>query len=712
MTERLRGRRPLFLAGFLAAVWLTWSAIAAFVVPAIIRQAYAGESFGFLNRVISGQASHSVEDYLGTWSRAGVASSLGLLVLCVGVFLIDLYRRPIKAWIARVLEPVLVPAANQPAWLAMLGLTCGLLGGFVQAIAVAIRTAGLPSGEFYWERMWMAPAVNAIAYGLIGLVLTLLLLPARRWLRAIEIAPLGLIGFAIYDTLRLVVSRLYPWAVALLALGLAIQITRRLVRTRATRPFLLRGAATLMTVVLVIGSGRWALEVGRERLALARLGAPAAGAPNVLLIILDTVRAQNLSVYGYDRNTTPELEALAGNGTVFDLAISSAPWTLPSHASIFTGREASDLSADFVVPLDDTYPTIAEALRANGYRTAGFVANVSYAGRQSGLARGFDHYEDQPFTLLTFLRSARLTYGLFERTMIRTGRRDRLKYKTAEQVAEGFLGWLDGPTDRPFFAFLNFFDAHDPYTPPLSFERRFSDVDDVAWFSGHLKTYSASELEQLEATYDDAIAYIDEELGRLFRTLDDRGILDNTIVIVTADHGEQLGEHAPDLAGHGKSLYLQELHVPLILSYPRQVPRGVRIGTTVGTRQLPSTIMDLAGLGSYDGFSSPSLASTWNPAQSDLEPATSFVGVNPRWQLPESNPASRGPMYSIVVDTLHLIENADSTVELYNVIQDPGELDDLADRPGLQSRLEALQALLVQDTTGNGRARMARHDGR
>ncbi len=161
---------------------------------------------------------------------------------------------------------------------------------------------------------------------------------------------------------------------------------------RRTVPLL---AGALLTIMLVtIGGRAWS-----EHRAAAALPPAPAGARNVLLIVWDTVRAGNLSLYGYERPTTPNLERLAGRGVRFDLAFSTSSWTLPAHASLFTGRWPHELGVDWKSPLRDDVPTLAEYLAAHGYDTAGFAANLDYCTRETGLARGFAHYEDFPIDL-------------------------------------------------------------------------------------------------------------------------------------------------------------------------------------------------------------------------------------------------------------------------------------------------------------------------
>ena len=229
--------------------------------------------------------------------------------------------------------------------------------------------------------------------------------------------------------LLLLVRSLHSMAAVLLALGLAkfgsdllcsaskanaIRVLRWLVGLRTTssategsvegtppelsvdrRRVLWAAAAAIGAPALGISAWNW----DEERRQLARIPEVGAGRPNVLLLVLDTVRAANLSLYGYERPTTPHLDRLAGGATCFEWAIAGAPWTLPSHAVMFTGQHAHLLNCGFETPLNQDHPTLAEMLAARGYATAGFVANTQYCARNWGVGRGFVHYEDMPYTL-------------------------------------------------------------------------------------------------------------------------------------------------------------------------------------------------------------------------------------------------------------------------------------------------------------------------
>jgi arylsulfatase A-like enzyme len=245
---------------------------------------------------------------------------------------------------------------------------------------------------------------------------------------------------------------------------------------------------------------------------------------------------------------------------------------------------------------------------------------------------------------------------------------DMLGRKTAEEVNRAFLDWLPKTSGRPFFVFLNYFDAHAPYRPPAPFDTAFSPEDYTAPSGSVMRP---ERLKETQACYDGGIAYQDAHLRALLAELRARGYLDDTIVVVTSDHGELFGEHG--LVEHGNSLYMDLLGVPLIVSSPKRVPAGLEIREGVTPRDLPATIMDLAGY-STAPFPGTSLARFWTgraPAVAAHSPvlAEAHAPPNPApWA-----PLAKGAMKSIVQGPYHYIWRADGTEELYDVDKDPKE---------------------------------------
>lgn len=417
-----------------------------------------------------------------------------------------------------------------------------------------------------------------------------------------------------------------------------------------------------------------------ELLMQDRLPIPAPESPNIIFIVLDTVRAKSLSLYGYERPTTPNLERFAQNGVIFDRAIAPAPWTLPSHATMFTGRWQHEHMADFSAPLGNFFPTIAEVFSSLGYLTAGFVANTGYCSYESGLQRGFIHYEDYALNPETILLSSSVPRRLVGDENIRayTGFHELIGRKKAEEINSHFLSWLSQVRERPFFAFLNYFDAHTPYLPPKPFDEQFGarlkrgDDRVPKW------DWTQENVQAEVNAYDGAIAYLDHELGKLIDQLNTRQILDNTLVIITSDHGEQIGER--NLFDHTNSLYIQTLRVPLVIWYPSKIPQNTRVAQAVSLRDLPRTIFNILGLEGDMAIPGNTLSQYWQNAHSSQPNIRTEIlsELSKPNVLEDWFPIARGNMKSIVNDQFHYIRMGDGSEELYNLDEDPDETNNLA----------------------------------
>jgi arylsulfatase A-like enzyme len=506
----------------------------------------------------------------------------------------------------------------------------------------------------------------------------------------------------------------------ILACGLAARLVP-LIEARA-RPFRKVVGVSLPLLfggVVALAGLRYYQVARAEPRALAQLPTARRSSPNVLLLVLDTVRADHLSLYGYGRDTSPNLIRLARRGVRFEHARAAAPWTLPSHASMFTGKLPHELQVFVHRPLDNTYPTLAEFLRDRGYITAGFVANTQFCNSWYGLGRGFIHYEDYYGNdlVVSFAETFRSTElgrrilrTAFAARNVRAG--DTHQRKDAAQINRDFLSWLsrqgEGEGERPFFAFLNYYDAHDPYITPDGFDRHFgtrptTPTEFALLQSPHVNERLASgknvtprEIALVCDAYDDCLAYLDEQLGRLFDELDRRGVLANTLVIITADHGEHLGEHK--IYGHGQSLYRPEIQVPLLIAAPTGAPAGGIIHEPVSLCDLAATVVERLGLADQSPFPGRSLARFWDHAPGRSEPSAEPVrselirggkpSPNIRWP-----PALRGPMQAVVADGKIYIRNGDGVEELYNIATDPAEVHDLSGSADGRVVLKRFQAL-------------------
>ena len=551
--------------------------------------------------------------------------------------------------------------------------------------------------------LWLTPTADLLLFLLVAVALA----PFVRRGRALASprALAAIFSFLAVLGILLVERWSYRFGFTVLALGAAAEIGRQAARAPDRfRRLVRRLPPALAAIVVLLGGGYNVVAYARERSFLAGLPAARAGAPNVLLLIWDTVRARDLSLYGFELPTTPRLQDFARGGVVFDQAIATAPWTLPSHAGMFTGRYPHELSVGWRRPLDGHWPTLAEVLARHGYTTGGFVGNTIYAGYEFGLQRGFGRYEDyvvSPGQL--FLASSLLRAGSNNPVLRLFLHSDRIiGRKSAADVSHEFLSWLDRrPRGRPFFAFLNDFDAHEPYTAPAPFDSRFGAAPRLRhWYvsyntnsaeHGKRWTMSPAEVRAEEGAYDASIAYLDAQFGNLIEQLRARRLLDNTIVIVAADHGEEFGQHG--VFEHGNSLYLPVLHVPLVMVWPRAIPAATRVAAHVSLSEIPATVLDLLGI-QGGPFPGASLARTWTP-RSPRGPAAEVLSeVGAQRAAPAWYPVHAGDMQGIIQDGFHLIRRGDGREELYALASDPLERHDLARDPAYRSQLLRLAAAL------------------
>jgi arylsulfatase A-like enzyme len=559
-----------------------------------------------------------------------------------------------------------------------LALALGLSAGLLEAAARAVQRA---RHQFTWvspDVVWVAPLASTLVGLLIVALLPVLgrLVPVVRPVRVVVFLAIFCLGAAAF----LSYEPMHPAAALLLAVGIALQVSKiaasdedRLFRlARTSVPWLI--AIVLIATVAV----KWGAALG-QRLSAGELPAARPGAPNILLIVMDTVRAASLSVNGYERPTSPSLQRLAGRGAYFEKAVATSSWTLPSHATMFTGRYPYELSADWRSPLDDVYPTLAETLAGSGYVTAAFVANLLYATRETGLARGFAHYDDYRVTVHTAIKTSLVARRVAEAVGLRPQSVTTLtERRWSDQMNASVLDWLGeharSGIRRPFFIFVNYMDVHSPYQPPPRFAEEFGATGPPPDIEAR-RTWTRRDIEREKDAYDGAVAFLDQQIGRLLVELERDGLLANTIIAITSDHGELFGEHG--LYDHGNGLYWPTLHVPLLIVFPPGVPAGLRISAPVTLRDLPATLLELAAVRppSWPGHS---LSRFWTKSATGgaesplLSEISQGINLNP-WL-----PASRGDMASLIVDSMHYIRNGDGSEELYDLARDPEEKTNLA----------------------------------
>jgi len=551
--------------------------------------------------------------------------------------------------------------------------------GLIEVVVLAVLYVGLH--ELINRGIQLVWMTSVSYFILMTVTAALVALVGHFWKRAARLE-FGVLPFLLVGVTSVALpvghNRLHVIAGALLVLGVAAQLRRSISKRGVGFLRLVRRSTSwLVATVVALGIGVNGWSAFAEQRAIRALPANPNSAHNILLIILDTVRSANLSLYGYERATTPNLGQLAEHGVVFERAITPSPWTLPAHASMFTGRLPHELSADWEVPLDGEYPTIAEVLADDGYLTAGFVANRDFGTYQHGLNRGFIRYEDYGVSIDEVLLSSSLSRWICETQSLRLllGTDRRMGLKKAEDVVDSFLTWQADHAERPFFAFINLYDAHDPYLPPDPYYNMFGPHRDNRLSAlrrrGRDELLTDTEVESEMAAYDGAIRYMDEQIGRLMNELQRRGVGENTVVIIASDHGEEFGEHGLFL--HGHSLYVNQLWVPLLVYFPPKVPGSKRVTQPVSLRDIALTIFDLAEVTPGQTFQGTSLAMHWGEASASVQSGSIVSEVRQIVGGPSDYPAAHGDMESWVLGNLHYIRYPNAVVDVYDWTTDPTE---------------------------------------
>ena len=404
--------------------------------------------------------------------------------------------------------------------------------------------------------------------------------------------------------------------------------------------------------------GAWR-AAGTLLLAAASCAQPSAP-PNVVLVVVDTLRADRLGCYGYERDTSPHIDRLAAEGARYQRAISQAPWTTPSIGSLLTSRYPSEIGIEATTSaLADELLLLPEALRAGGYTTAGVVSH-SFCSSRFNFDQGFDSFDESNVK--------------------------GHKAVTSADVTQRALELVDAFEAQPFFLWVHYFDTHFAYVHHEEFP--FEGPEDYAGPVESGLQYkllfrmreqlNASDLEELRSYYDSEIAWTDHWIGALFDGLRERGLWDDALVILTADHGEEFRDHGT--LGHSRTLYDELVRVPLLIKSPRGAPYA-RVGAApaepVALLDVFPSVLDAAGIPAPPGLAGVSL-----------------FGTDTRARPIVSETARKGGVRSLVDDPFKLIHRLESDqVELYDLSVDPLETRDLADEdPERAARMRAALA--------------------
>ncbi len=433
----------------------------------------------------------------------------------------------------------------------------------------------------------------------------------------------------------------------------------------------------------------WLLRARFARALLALVGglglttiwacADAASRPrSVLLIVVDTVRADHLGLYGHLRPTSPALDAQAARGVVFERAFASSPWTLPSFGSLYTGLNPSAHGAGTrldagpkpnFAPLPADLPLLAETLRAAGFATAAFVENP-FLHPSFGVARGFESY--------------RYLFRGFEAP------------PRAERMVEGALRWLSARDSRPFLLVLHLMAPHAPYDPPREVRGRFTagytgplhlPFVGIAPLTASQVSGSPAERGFIEGAYDEELLGVDRALAQLFDALARESFAERLLVVFTSDHGEELFDHGA--FEHGHTLHGELLRVPLVVWAPGL--RAARIAAPVSHVDVMPTILDALGIPSPPGLAGASL---WPLLAGGAPPGERLLVSEKMLYGPERQAWLRWPWKAIV--------SQGEPPQLYQLEQDPGETVDVAAQHGAE--IDAMRALAAERPAARGPA--------
>ena len=384
---------------------------------------------------------------------------------------------------------------------------------------------------------------------------------------------------------------------------------------------------------------------------------------NVVLITIDTLRADRLGCYGYADIETPHLDRLAGEGILFENAVTTVPFTLPAHSSIMTGvyPPIHGVRENVGYALDERLPTLAEDMAGAGRRTGGFVSAFVLDGRW-GIDRGFDRYYDE--------------FKVQDMGTLNIASVQREGTETIDQAE----AWLDDVAGAPFFLWLHLFEPHDPYEAPEPFAARYP-----------------------KRPYDAEVAYADSLVGRLREMLEGRNLLDRTLLVVTGDHGEGLGDHGEYF--HGFFVYDSTVRVPLIVRLPEGRLGGRRVDAAVSHVDLRPTILDALGL------SSPPVDSRQGgrsllPLVLGMDDSERFAYIESYYSLYHYGWA---PLRAIHTGPLKFIDAPEP--ELYRLTDDPGEAENVVRRTRVEAReLRDRLLLMISEFEGTGAGEAAPPD--
>ena len=420
--------------------------------------------------------------------------------------------------------------------------------------------------------------------------------------------------------------------------------------------------------------------------------------PNIILISIDTLRADHLSCYGYYRKTTPNIDNLASEGTIYLNNFSTGVWTPPAHASMLTGLYVSEHGVYGDKRLADSVPTIATVLKGNEYQTSGFVNN-SAVGALVGFDKGHDTFVEvwkgiKPKSIIE-----RIIRGGVRRIRKRLGYEDM----GADKTNKLFYDWIRNHMDkeRPFYAFLHYIEPHNPLDPPYPYKNKylnkkmFKNTDEpkikkvannpLICFVEDL-SLNDDEIDILKALYDSEIEYTDSKIGEVVEILKENNLYDDTMVVITSDHGEHLGEH--NLWSHAASLYREILHIPLIIKFPEGIEYIKKVDSYTQLVDIFPTVMKIADIPENALNNNSGISLVYNKKNGNLFHDLVFAEwegripyfIEKRLTGPKSSLITSKfvkKMWMVLDSKYKYISSSDGQDELYDLKNDKNELNNL-----------------------------------
>jgi arylsulfatase A-like enzyme len=586
------------------------------------------------------------------------------------------------------------------------GVFAGVLVGLAEAIVIAMSSAGATGARVFFY----GPFAYGLLCGAFGAGLGFVTAVTGRWMKRYALpekeafsyfvaAIFGLFVFVLsaFRIRRDLFHEELVWksavglgvvfACAFVAAGVSALLARGLRSLTQKEPLgRLAKVSAAFFVLAVFGAGLGATFAFDGRPATTSGAPPEASgdASNVLFIVIDTLRADHLPLYGYEGISTPNLERLADDSIRFDQAFTNSSWTRPSFASILTGRLPSSHG---VMAKSDALPnaltTLPEALKGAGYATGGFVTNFNVAP-YFNFHQGFDEYVflEPEFVLGADDASAKLLLMQFVRQRIEKLRAAQgevlpgTAYQDAATVNAALTSWIDRQSQSPWFLFVGYMDPHDPY---------FAHPYDGSGYARAAHQHpDVSEASALTELYDGEISYWDTEFGKLLDALEERGLYDDLTIIVTADHGEELADHGG--FWHGTTLYDEQVRVPLLVKLPDARRGGTVVRHWVQSVDLMPTLLEELGIEVPEGVQGGNLFTGTDVVYAEeshegnvLESVRHLEGTDEHKLITANRGNPRGL----------------EPVELYRVDLDPGEQDNLARSSPEQVRVST-KALLQQ----------------